>query len=46
MFCHFTPWNYNKFFVHSYECQRIQTKNAFDKILGLALDLGHLKVNT
>jgi hypothetical protein len=31
---------------HSYECQRIQTKNVFDKILSLNFDLGPLKVNT
>jgi len=24
----------------------MQTKNSFDKILGLGFDLGHLKVNT
>jgi hypothetical protein len=31
---------------HSYECQGIQTKNSFDKILSLHFDLGLLKVNT
>jgi hypothetical protein len=31
---------------HSYECQGIQTKNPFDKILSLNFDLGPLKVNT
>jgi hypothetical protein len=34
------------FFFHSYECLLIQTKNAFDKILSLSLDLGSLKINT
>jgi hypothetical protein len=28
------------FFFHSYKCQRIQTKNQFDKILSLNFDLG------
>jgi hypothetical protein len=31
---------------HSYECQGIQTKNPFDKILSLKIDLGPLKMNT
>jgi hypothetical protein len=30
-------------FVHSHECQRIETKNPFDEILGLSFDLGYLK---
>jgi hypothetical protein len=29
-----------RFFFHSYECQKIQTKNPFDKILSLGFDLG------
>jgi len=33
------------FFSHSYECQRIQTKNPFDEIWSLSFDLGFLKVN-
>jgi hypothetical protein len=31
---------------HSYECQGIQTKNPFDKILSLSFDLRPSKVNT
>jgi len=31
---------------HSYECQGIQTKYPFDKILSLSFNLGPLKVNT
>jgi len=34
------------FFFHSYDCQKIQTKNLFDKILSLSFDLGPLKINT
>jgi len=34
------------FSFHSYECQGIQSKNSFDKILSLSFDLGPLKVNT
>jgi hypothetical protein len=30
--------------VHSYECQGIQTKNPFDKILHSDFDLKHLKI--
>ncbi len=38
--------NHNKlFFVRSYECQKIQTKN-FNKNLGLGFNLRHLKMNT
>ncbi len=33
-------------FSHSYECQDIQTKNSFDKILSLSFGLELLKVNT
>jgi hypothetical protein len=31
-------------FFHSYECQGIQTKNPFDKILSLSFDLRPLKM--
>jgi len=42
-----TNGNHGKLvFSHSYECQRIQTKNPFDKNLSLNFDLGPLKVNT
>jgi hypothetical protein len=33
-------------FFHSHECQRIQIKNPFDKILNLSFDLIPLKMNT
>jgi hypothetical protein len=33
------------FFFHSYECQGIQTKNSFNKILSVSFDLGLLKVD-
>jgi hypothetical protein len=33
------------FFIHSYECQGIQRKNPFDKILSLSFYLGPLKMN-
>jgi len=33
-------------FFHSYECQGIQIKNPFDKILSLSFNLGPLKMNT
>jgi len=33
-------------FFPSYECQGIQTKNPFDKILSVNFDLRPLKVNT
>jgi hypothetical protein len=33
-------------FFHSYECQTIQTKNPFDKILSLSFNLKALKANT
>jgi hypothetical protein len=33
------------FFPHSYECQIIQIKNPFDKILSLNFNLRPLKVN-
>ncbi len=33
-------------FSHSYECQGIQIKNSFDKILSLNFNLGPLKMNT
>jgi hypothetical protein len=33
------------FFFHSYECQRIQTKNPFDKIFSFSFNLGPLKVH-
>ncbi len=47
MFYHLTPWQSWKLFLfHSYECQGIQTKNPFDKILSFNFDLGPLKVNT
>ncbi len=29
-----------------YECQKIQTKNSFDEIVGLSFDLEHLNMNT
>ncbi len=49
MFFHLKPWqlwqSWQVFFFHSYECQGIQTKNPFDKILSLSFDLGPLKVN-
>jgi hypothetical protein len=32
--------------IHSYEYQRIQTKNPFDEMLSLSFDLGPLKVNS
>jgi hypothetical protein len=39
--------NHGKLFLfHSYECEGIQTKNPFDKILNLSFNLGALKVNT
>jgi hypothetical protein len=34
------------FFLNSYECQKIQTKNPFDEILSLNFDLKPLKVNS
>ncbi len=34
------------FFFHSYECQKIQTINPYDKILNLNLTLELLKVDT
>ncbi len=36
----------NYCFFCSYECQGIQTKNAFDEILSLSFDLKPLKVNS
>ncbi len=36
----------NYCFFYSYECQGIQTKNAFDEILSLNFDLKPLKVNS
>ncbi len=33
-------------FFHLYECQEIQIKNPFDKVLSLSFNLGPLKVNT
>jgi hypothetical protein len=41
------PWqSWQVLFFHSYECQRIQTKNPFNKILRFNFDLGPLKMNT
>jgi hypothetical protein len=46
MFYHLKPWQlWQVGLFHSYECQRIQTKNPFDKILSLNFDLKPLKVN-
>jgi hypothetical protein len=33
------------YYFHSYECQRIQIKNPFDKILSLNFNLKPLKMN-
>ncbi len=33
------------YIFYSYECQGIQIKNPFDKILSLSFDLGPLKVH-
>jgi hypothetical protein len=47
MFFHLEPWQpWQVVVFHSYECQGIQTKNPFDKILSLSFNLGPLKVNT
>ncbi len=47
MFYHLNHGNHSKlFFFQSHECQGIQTKNSFDKILSLSFNLGPLNVNT
>jgi hypothetical protein len=46
MFFHLKPWlSWKKKGFHSYDCQRIQTKIPFDKILSLSFDLRVLKVD-
>ncbi len=46
MFFHLKPWQSRQvFFFHSYECQGIQTKNPFHKVLNLSFDLKRLKMN-
>ncbi len=47
-FYHLKPWQSWQVVPssHSYECQSIQTKHPFDKILSLSFDLRPLKVNT
>ncbi len=47
MFYHLKPWYSWQVVPFSFkpECQRIQTKNQFDKNLSLSFDLGPLKVN-
>jgi hypothetical protein len=42
MFCYLKPWQFCKLLFN--ECQKIQTKNLFHKILSLSFDLGPLKV--
>jgi hypothetical protein len=45
MFYHLTPWqSWEVVLFYSYEYQRIQTKNSFDKILSLNFNLRILKV--
>jgi hypothetical protein len=47
MFYYLKPWkSWQVVHFHSYECQRIQTKNPFDKILSVSFDLRPLKLNT
>jgi hypothetical protein len=47
MYCHLKPWHsWQVVSFHSFECQKIQTKNLFNENFNFNFDLRPLTLNT